>query len=512
MGIIEYGFNMTKLWQICGGQLILVASGLILLILEISLRTSEEKRLSWMGWLTTLAFAFTLGHVVYKEWGLNEVVFMGIFSMEKFTAFLVATILMAAIMACIMSIGYLKNNRLYRSEYFILLIFSVYGSIALVQSVDLLMLFITLEIMSVAIYALAAFLKDDRRSLEGAMKYFLIGSFGSSFFLFGMALLYGFTGSVNLTAISMILAAGPFNHPMALVGMAMIMVGLFFKISMVPFHMWAPDVYEGSPSVVTGFMATAVKTAAIGVFIKVMMIGFGPMLSFNGQPEFYHNAMLVALGPYWKPVLWWIALITMFFGNLLAVNQVNVKRMLAYSSIAHAGYMALGILAENEMGFMGVLYYLFSYTIMSLGAFGVIYCLDGEERNAQTLTDYQGLGYKRPGLSFLLSLFLVAMAGLPPTAGFISKFYVFAGAIKSGFLILAALGILTSAIGAYYYLRVIYMLYMKEPVRSFDFYAVPLPTAIVLIFAAIATIYLGLLPNGLTDIAVAAQRTLCLVF
>lgn len=509
----EYGFSLEKLWEICGGQLILLIAGLLFLMIEIGFKAkTPQKKLSLMGWLTTVVLVLALGHVVYREWNLHEVVFMGVFSMEKFTAFLSAIVLMAGIMASIMSIGYLKNNEVFKSEYFILLLFSVYGSLAFLQSIDLLMIFITLEIMSIGVYCLAAFLREDRRSTEGAMKYFLIGSFGSCFYLFGMALLYGFTGTINLTKLSVILSFGPFTEPLVLVALAMIMVGLLFKISMVPFHMWAPDVYEGSPSVVTGFMATAVKAAAIGVFIKIMMIGFGPMLSLSGQPEFSNNAILGALGSYWKPVLWWIALLTMFVGNLVAVSQKNVKRMLAYSSIAHAGYMALGILAENDMGRMGVLFYLFSYTLMNLGAFGVIYCLDGKERNAQTLEDYRGLGYKYPGLSFLISLFLVAMAGLPPTAGFIGKFYVFAAAIKSGYILLAALGILTSVIGAYYYLRVIYMLYMKDPVRELEIPAVSFPTAVVLIFAAIGIIYLGVLPQGLADIADAAQKTLSLVF
>ena len=509
----QYSFSLAKLWSICGAQVIMLLSGLMLLFVEIFYRgKSPERRLSTIGWLTTIAMALALGHVCNKEWNLDEVVFMGAFSMEKFSAFLVAVVLMAGIMASILSIGYLKNNKIYRTEYFLLLAFAVYGTIAFVQAVDLLMIFITLEIMSLGIYCLAAFLRDDRLSLEGSLKYFLIGSFGSAFLLFGIVLIYGFTGEINLTKISSVLARAPFQHPMVLVALAMIMVGLMFKISMVPFHMWAPDVYEGSPSVVTGFMATAVKAAAIGVFIKVMAVGFGPVLSLSGQPEFYANALLGALGAYWKPILWWISLLTMFFGNLIAVNQRNVKRMLAYSSIAHAGYMTLGILASNDMGRMGVLFYLFAYTIMNIGAFGVIYCLDGQERHAQTLEDYRGLGYKYPGLSFLISLFLVAMAGLPPTAGFIGKFYVFAAAIRSGYLLLAALGILTSVIGAYYYLRVVYMLYMKDPVREISIPGVSVSTAVILIAAALAVIYLGILPQGLTDVADAAQKTLSLVF
>ena len=513
MNITGFSFSLSQLWQVAGGQIILLLAGFLLIFLDLYLKDDvPQKKVAWLGWITALSMAAVFWHLVCREWGLNEVVFMGVFSMEKFTVYISAVVLLAGILASLMSIGYMRNNNLIRGEYFILLLFAVYGTIAFLQSVDLLMTFIALEVMSLAVYVLAAFLKEDRRSLEGSLKYFLMGSFGSGFFLFGVALVYGFTGKLNLTDIASVLSVGPFQHPVILVAFAMIMVGLFFKMSMVPFHMWAPDVYEGSPAIITGFMATAVKAGAFGVFIKILFIGFGPMLSLSGQPDYYANAILGALGVYWKPVLWWLALVTMFIGNLLAVSQKNVKRMLAYSSIAHAGYMALGILADNDMGRMGVLYYLVTYTLMNLGAFGVLYCIDGTERGAQTLEDYQGLGYRFPGLSFLMSLFLVAMAGLPPTAGFIGKFYVFSAAIREGYLLLAALGVLTSVMGAYYYLRVVYMLYMKESVRTFDIPALSLPTALVLIFTALGVLYLGVLPEGLAGIADMAQRSLSLVF
>jgi len=513
MNELGFAFSLDDLWRIAGGQIILLLSGLVLIFVDLWQQDKEwEKRISLMGWLTAIAFVATLGHIVSKEWSLHEVVFMDVFSMEKFSVFVCSIVLLSGIMASLMSIGYMKNNGLKRGEYFILLVFAVYGTIALVQSVDLLMAFIALEVMSISIYVLAAFLKDQRSSLEGALKYFLLGSFGSAFFLFGLALMFGITGSVNLTTIASVLSRGLFDHPAVLVALGMIMAGLFFKMAMVPFHMWTPDVYEGSPAVITGFMATAVKAGAFGVFIKILSVAFTPILSQSGQPDFYITAHLSMLASYWKPVLWWLALLTMFFGNLVAVSQKNVKRMLAYSSVAHAGYMALGILAANDQGRMGVLFYLFSYTLMNLGAFGVLFLIDGRERNAQTLDDYRGLGYKCPTLSFVMSLFLVAMAGLPPTAGFIAKFYVFSAAIKEGYFLLASLGILTSVMGAYYYLRVIYMLYMKEPVRDVVPGRVGLPAALVLIFAALGVMYFGILPEGLAHIADAAQRSLSMVF
>lgn len=508
-----YTFSMDQLWQIAGGQIILLIAGLLLIGLDLAwMGLDSERRTSRLGWVTVTALFAALGHVVYREWQLHEVVFMGVFSMEKFTAFLTATVLMAGIIASVLSLNYLRNNGRARGEYYILLIFALYGTVAMLQSVDLLMMFICLEIMSIGVYVLAAYLKDDCRSQEGAFKYFLLGSFGSAFFLFGLALLYGLTGTVNLTDMAVELSRGLFTRPEVLVSLALLMAGLFFKMAMVPFHMWTPDVYEGSPAVVTGFMATVVKAGAFGVFVKVLTVAFGPILYESGQPAFASTFHLAALAAYWKPVIWWISLLTMFIGNLVAVSQTNVKRMLAYSSIAHAGYMALGILAGNDEGRMGVLFYLFTYSLMNLGAFGVLFLIDGKERGAQTLEDYQGLGYRFPGLSFLMSLFLVAMAGLPPTGGFIAKFYVFSAAIKEGYLLLAALGILTSAIGAYYYLRVIYMLYMKDPVREVEPGPAAFPALAVLIAAAIAIIYLGVLPEDLAVLADTAQRSLALVF
>ncbi len=513
MDEIYFAFDIVHLWQVCGGQLILILAGLVLIFVDILLQNKEESvRSRWLGWLTAFIFLATVGHMTNREWNLHDTVFMGVFSADKFSIFVSVIMVCSGLLAALMSIGYLQNNNVMKGEYYILLVFAVAGAVGLVQSVDLLMMFITLEVMSLAVYALTAFLKDSLHSQEGALKYFLLGSFGSAIFLFGVALIYGITGTINITEIAQIISNGLYESHVLLLGFAMLMAGLFFKMAIVPFHMWTPDVYEGAPSVVTGFMATAVKAAAFGVFIKVLFVAFTPILSENGQPDFYSTVNLAALSVYWKPLIWWLALLTMFFGNLIAVSQENIKRMLAYSSIAHAGYMALGIIAANPQGRMGVLFYLFSYTLMNLGAFGVIYIIDGRERNAQTLEDYRGLGYKYPSLAFLLSLFLVAMAGLPPTAGFIAKFYVFSAAIKEGYYLLSALGVLTSVIGAYYYLRVMYLMYMKEPVREVVRGDIAAPTVIALVVTALGVVYLGILPEGLTNLAITAQQSLAMIF
>jgi len=507
-------FSLSELWRITGGQLILLFFAFVLMFADLYCfqKDTPEKRMNKMGWLAAVGILAALGHVVYREWNLTQVIFMGVFSMEKYTAFLVVTTLIAGLIATLIGIGYARNNQIIRAEYFTVSLFGLYGAVAMLQSIDLLMMFIALEIMSIAVYVLAGFLKKDQRSQEGALKYFLLGSFGSAFFLFGVVLLYGIAGSVNLSHIAKVIAAGPLDRPEVLVAMAMIMAGLFFKMALVPFHMWTPDVYEGSPSAVTGYMATVVKAVAFGAFVKVFFVIFTPLLAESGEPLFQGVSRLSALSIYWKPIVWWIALLTMFFGNLIAVSQQNVKRMLAYSSIAHAGYMALGILADNGEGRMAILFYLLAYTFMNLGDFGVLYVIDGRERQAQDLEDYRGLAYVRPGLAFLMSLFLVSMAGLPPTVGFIAKFYLFAAIIKEGYFLLAALGILTSAIGAYYYLRVIYMLYMKDPVREVVPGNVNLATYLALIIAAISVLYLGILPSNVARLADVAQSTLSFVF
>ncbi len=513
MNNINMSFDLYHLWQVCGGQLILIVAGLLLILVDIILmEKDQETRGKWMGWLTVFIFAATIGHLACKEWDLHDTIFMNIFSADKYSIFISIIMTCAGLLAAMMSIGYLRNNRLVRGEYYILLVFAVAGAIGLIQSVDLLMMFITLEVMSLAIYALAAFLKDSPYSQEGAFKYFLLGSFGSALFLFGVAIIYGTTGTLNLTQMAQSISGGSYSTLPILVAFAMIMAGFFFKMAMVPFHMWTPDVYEGAPAVITGFMATAVKAAAFGIFMKVLFVGFTPILASSGQPDFAATVNLSALGPYWKPVIWWLALLSMFIGNLIAVSQSNIKRMLAYSSIAHAGYMAVGIIAANGEGRMGVLFYLFAYTLMNIGAFGVIYLIDGMERKAQDLEDYRGLGYIYPSLSFLLSLFLVAMAGLPPTAGFIAKFYVFAAAIKEGYFLLAALGVLTSVIGAYYYLRVIYLLYMKEKVKDVERGPIAAPTVVALVIAALGVVYLGLLPENLASVANLAQQSLAMIF
>ena len=515
MSDVGFAFSLHQLWQVAGCQILLVLAALIVLFVDLAVlrNTSAKSRICILGWLTFLLLFAIFGHVTERDWGSAGGVLLGVFSLDKFTVFLIATIIFAGMLASLLSMAYMKQNELYRTgEYFSLLIFAVYGAVAMVQSVDLLMLFIALEVMSLSVYILAGFRKKDAFSMEGALKYFLLGSFGSAFYLFGMALTYGLTGSINLTHIAQVLSSGVFSQPAVFVAIAMIMAGLFFKMAFVPFHMWTPDVYEGSPTTVTGFMATAVKIAAFGAFIKVFTVAFSPILSLSGQPSLASTASLSTLLAYWKPVLWWVALLTMLFGNLIAVSQTNVKRMLAYSSIAHAGYMALGILAASGQGRAGVLFYLVAYTLMSLGAFGVIFIIDNKERGAQTLDDYRGLGFKYPFLAFMMSLFLVSMAGLPPTGGFVAKFYVFAAAIKQGYIFLAAMGILTSAIAAYYYLRVMYMMYMKDPVREVKPAALDVPATAAIILAGIGIIYIGIDPQWLVHLAEVAQKTLCFVF
>ncbi len=507
-------FDLQTFIWVMGPQLIVLATGLLVIIIDLFIKEFRNLSLkaNILGIISMIGLIYAAGFAATVSWSAPRHVFMNVFSMEPYTALFCLILLLAGVIATLLGIGYTQNNSQVKGEFFALLLFAVYGSLAMVQAVDLLMMFIALETMSLAVYVLAGYLKGYARSQEAAFKYFLLGCFGSSFILFGMAFLYGLTGSLNLAHIAAKLAEGHYQNIMAMAGLALICAGFFFKSALVPFHMWTPDVYEGSPSVVTGYMATAVKAAAFATFIKILTICFTPLLSQTGEGMFIDTGALAVFVPYWKNTLVVVSFLTMLLGNLLGVIQRNVKRMLAYSSIAHAGYIALGVLAGDDLGRTAVIFYLAVYTLMNLGAFGIVYLFDQYEGQAQELPDYAGLAYKYPVLSALMAIFMFAMAGVPPMAGFAGKFYLFAAAIKSGYLLLAAMGIRTSAIGAYYYLRVIVYLYMKEPEREVKRGPVAIAPALAIAATAIGIIYLGIRPDTLYAVAEVAQKSILYIF
>jgi NADH-quinone oxidoreductase subunit N len=397
----------------------------------------------------------------------------------------------------------IDRDQIPAGEYYAIMLFAIVGMMLMGQATDLLVIFLALETMSIAVYILTGIRREQQQSTEAAFKYFLLGAFASSFFLYGVAFLYGVTGSTNLDRIGSVIAAQSMSgNPMILLGVGLLIVGFAFKVAAVPFHMWSPDAYEGAPAVVTGFMSTGVKAAAVAAFVRVFLSSLEPMITE------------------WAPVLWAIAAATMILGTVVGVAQTSLKRMLAYSSIAHGGYILAGLVAGNDVGKAAILFYLAAYALTNLGAFGIIAILGTRERANDDLRDYAGLWHSHPGLATLMTFFLLSLGGFPPTAGFIAKWYVFSaviGATETGSVAAAAaidgytlaiIGVLSSVVSVFFYLRIVVMMYMTER----DARPVPPPVPAIamaaLIVSLIGVLYLGVLPSRLIDIAQASVSTI----
>jgi NADH-quinone oxidoreductase subunit N len=385
----------------------------------------------------------------------------------------------------------IERDRLPAGEFYAMILFALVGMMLMAQATDLLVIFLALETMSIAVYILTGIRRDQQQSTEAAFKYFLLGAFASSFFLYGIAFLYGVTGTTNIERLSTAIAAQSMSgNPMILLGTGLLIVGFCFKIAAVPFHMWSPDAYEGAPAVVTGFMSTGVKAAAIAAFVRVFLKGLDPMIAD------------------WAPVLWWVAAATMVVGTVVGVAQTSLKRMLAYSSVAHGGYILAGLVAGNDVGKAAILFYLAAYALTNLGAFGVISLLGTRERANDDLRDYAGLWQSHPGLAILMTFFLLSLGGFPPTAGFIAKWYVFSAAVGSGYYGLAIIGMLSSVVSVFFYLRIVVMMFMTDR----DARPVPAPVPAIamagLILSLIGVLYLGVLPTRVIDFAQASISTI----
>jgi NADH-quinone oxidoreductase subunit N len=383
----------------------------------------------------------------------------------------------------LLSVGYARRQGIDHGEYYVLLLFAAVGMMLMGSALDLLVVFLGLELMSLSLYVLAGSFRTRATGNESAMKYFLLGAFSSGFFLYGIALLYGATGTTNLARLAAVLeTAGAAQEPLVLAGFALLLVGFGFKISAVPFHQWAPDVYEGAPTAVAALIATGSKAAALAALLRVLL------------------AMRV-IQPDWTLLLWLLAATTMTVGNVVALAQRNLKRMLAYSSVAHVGYMLVGITAGVDLGGAAVLYYLVVYTVATVGAFGVILLLERDGGEAVDLDAYGGLAAAHPVLAVVLTVCLLSLIGLPPTAGFVGKFYLFSAAIRGGFVWLAIVAVLNSVAAAYYYLRLIVYMYMRDPEKD-GVRAVLTPAAgLALAVAVWVTLYLGVLPGGILAVA-----------
>ncbi len=410
-----------------------------------------------------------------SQWGVSGFGFYEMVFRDNFAVVAKLLFLLATGTVIVVSLHFLPAVESPYGEFHALLLFAAIGMCLMACSADLIMTFLGLELLSISTYVLAAF-RNDRRSAESAWKYFILGAFSTGFLLYGVAFVYGATGSTKYPRIAEAVRAGADSEAL-LLGLGLILVGFGFKAALAPFHVWTPDVYEGAPVPITAFLAVASKAAAFVALLRILIQVFP------------------GLGDHWQTLLAFCAVATMIMGNVAALSQTNIKRMLAYSSIAHAGYLLVGVTANNEIGTQAVLFYLASYAFMTLGAFAVIEILAGREERFVDLADYSGIGFRRPFLSVSLSIFLISMAGIPATAGFMGKLFLFSAAVKSHLYWVVILGLLASAIGVYYYLRVIVLMFMRDPVHEETATPLPMSARVTIALMVLGTFCLGLFPG-----------------
>ncbi len=419
------------------------ASGLLVADLFI-----PKERKGWTAALAALGLALTLG-LTLGQIGRSGTGFAGMVVLDPFAVLANALLLVSGLLAVGLSFGYVQRRGINRGEYYTLTLFSVAGMMLMTQAADLIVVFLALEMFSLPLYVLAAFARPREDSEEAGMKYFLLGAFSAGFLIYGIALVYGATQTTALTGIVTAVATGAANTPLLAAGAGLILVGLGFKVAAVPFHMWTPDVYHGAPTSVTAFMAAGAKIAGFAALMRVFVQAFP------------------SLGDKLTPILWALAALTMLLGNLIAIAQSNIKRMLAYSSIAHAGYILMALTAYanpdvRETAVAAALFYLVAYALTNFGVWGVVIALEGQNGRGLELSDYAGLGRKSPALAAAMTIFMLSFTGVPPTLGLIGKIYLFRATVEAGFIGLAVIGVFTSLISAYYYLRVVVIMYMRE--------------------------------------------------
>jgi NADH-quinone oxidoreductase subunit N len=422
-------------------------------------------------------------------WNRNASSF-GLVVADNFGLFVTAVLVIVGLLSLAMSGPTLEHDRLPRGEYYALVLFGLAGMMLMATATDLLVIFLALEVLSIAVYVLTGLRRDVPAAVEAALKYFLLGAFASAFFLYGIAFCYGLTGSTRLDRIGSLMAAQALTpSSMHLLAVGLLLVGFAFKVAAVPFHMWTPDAYEGAPTAVTGFMSTGVKAAAFAAFVRVFLSALEPL-----RAE-------------WLPVLWAVAAATMVLGTLAGVVQSSVKRLLAYSSIAHGGYLLVALLSANDVGKGAILFYLLAYAVTNLGAFGVVAVLEhGGRRDA--VQEYAGLWYQQPPLAVAMTIFLLSLGGLPPFGGFIAKWYVFTAAIAAGQTWLAIIGVLTSVVSVFFYLRIVVMMYMTGAGAPRSSAPMARMAAVGLAASAALVIYLGVLPARVLDWAAASIGTI----
>ncbi|HKX00221.1 MAG TPA: NADH-quinone oxidoreductase subunit N [Bryobacteraceae bacterium] len=464
-------------------ETILIAAGTLLMVLVPLMGRRHQSRL--YGHVSILALAAAIAAAVHAAANPGPA-FSGMLSADGFAAFFRVLVLGVGILVVLASYRFLAREGVDTGEFHALILFSVAGQCVMVSAGELIMIFIGLEISSISSYILAGYLRDDRRANEAALKYFLLGSFATAFFLYGIAWIYGLTGTTTLSAIRGVLASRELSPSPVLIGFsaALMFVGLTFKVSGAPFQIWAPDVYQGAPSPVTAFLSAGPKAAAFAVFLRIFMTAFEP------------------IGAGWEPLVWLSAILSMVIGNFAALTQSNVKRLLAYSSIAHAGYVLVAVAARSETGTAAAMFYLAAYALMNVGAFAVVTHLSGKGERFQNVDDFSGLASRQPFTAALLTIFLLSLIGVPLTGGFFGKFYIFRAALASHLVWLTVLGLLTTAVAAYYYLRILVVMYMREPSEaSLEVEPLSVPMTAALVLSALGTFFLGIFPSAVLNFA-----------
>jgi NADH-quinone oxidoreductase subunit N len=451
-------------------ELVLSAFGIVIMLLDPLL--DEERSQKTLGFIALVGTITGLASTWYMSQSPG-LAFSNMVKVDSFSVFFHVLVIAIAAVVILTSYEYMAVQRIRAGEYYGLILLGVVGMCLMSSAVELVLIFIALEISSISSYILAGFRRHEASSSESSLKYFLLGSFATAFFLYGVALMFGATGSTNIDIVSRKIQAAPVEL-LVYVAVALMFVGIGFKVAIAPFHIWTPDVYEGAPAPVVGFMSTAPKAAAFAVLLRIVFTIHAP-------------------GLFW--LIWVSAAISMTLGNIGALVQSNVKRLLAYSSIAHAGYLLVAFAATPDLGTSAAMFYTAAYAAMNVGAFAVISHFANAGERYVTLEDYEGLGRTSPLLAATLTIFLLSLIGIPMTGGFFAKFYVFSAAVKSHLIGLTLIGVVNSAIGAYYYLRIIVMMYMREARKEVPVTPIPLALGLALAVSVIATIYLGMLPN-----------------
>ncbi len=476
------GISTTDFYYILP-ELVLTVGALVVLISDVLLPRGSKT----LVWITMGALVATMLSLLPFSSTHVEVA-KGLIAVDRFAFFFKFVFLVAAALTVLMSVRYLEVEGVSPGEYYFLILCATLGMMIMAGGIDLITIFIGLETMAISFYILAGFIKPNQRSNEAAVKYFLLGAFSLGILLYGMSLMYGLSGTTNLRTMATIFV-GQERDPRLALAVILVVAGVGFKIAAVPFHMWAPDVYEGAPTPVTAFLSVGSKAASFAMLLRIFVEGL-PSMSAD-----------------WRMLFEALAIITMTIGNLAALTQTNLKRMLAYSSIAHAGYVLIGIVAGTPRGVSATLIYLLIYSFMQLGAFAVIVMMRRQDVVGDELKDFAGLHVRHPLAAFAMLLFMLSLGGIPPTAGFMGKFWLFGAAIEAGYVWLAVIGVLNSAVSLYYYIRIVVFMYVKPPTAGSQPAMSP-SLSLALAVAVVATLVLGIYPRALFDLAESSARTL----